>query len=106
MDIAIDFDHTLVDHDKLLPGAKEAVWKLKEAGHYILIHSCNTKGWIEKVLNDNDVPYDYIWSKEDMGKPVCACYIDDRAIHFNGNWKEALDEVEKVRQLRGAGLLF
>lgn len=96
MDIAIDFDSTLVHRDQLLPGAKEAVWKLKREGHYILIHSCNQKKWIEKVLNDNDVPYDYIWSQEDRGKPVCHAYIDDKGVNFNGNWPETLRSLDQL----------
>lgn len=95
--IGVDLDHTLVHIDKPLPGAKEAMQKLKELGHNILIHSCNNVGWIKKVLNDNDIPYDYIWGSEhDLGKPVCAAYIDDKAVAFRGDWEQSLKDVEAL----------
>ncbi len=99
--IAVDFDHTLVDGDRPLPGAKEAMQKLREEGHKIIIHSCNSWEWIKKVLSNNEIPYDYIWnSDDDRGKPVCHAYIDDRAIAFTGNWPETLKEVEKLEERR------
>lgn len=101
--IAVDFDHTLVDRDKPLAGAKEALQKLRDDGHKILIHSCNNHDWIQRVLNNNDMPYDYIWSTEDRGKPVCDVYVDDRAIGFRGNWTETLKDIETMLEIR-AGL--
>lgn len=99
--IAVDFDHTIVDIDKPLPGAKEALEKLKDMGYAIMIHSCNNKGWIQKVLRDNDIPYDYIWdASEDKGKPVCVAYIDDRGVGFNGDWNDAVKQVEDIENRR------
>lgn len=95
--IGIDFDHTIVDGDKPLPGAKEALRKLKDLGYNILIHSCNGSDWIKKVLNNNDIPYDYVWDSDtDKGKPVCTAYIDDRAVAFRGDWDKALADVEAL----------
>lgn len=87
MVIAVDFDGTLVQGDKALPGAKEAVNQLREAGHKILIFSCNRTAWIKRVLEQNDIVIDYIWEGD---KPVCDLYIDDRAIEFKGDWIETL----------------
>lgn len=100
--IAVDFDHTLVCLDKPIPGAKEAMQKLKDMGHNILIHSCNNPEWIRKVLSNNEIPYDYIWgdSEHDKGKPVCAAYIDDRGIGFDGDWDKAIQEVEEMENRR------
>lgn len=88
MVIGVDFDHTLVERDTPLPGAKEAMHALKDAGHTILIHSCNNPEWIRLVLSNNDIPYDGVW--EGHGKPVCDWYVDDRAAHFNGDWPSML----------------
>ena len=96
--VCIDFDHTLVDHDVMLPGAKEAVARLKEAGYAIMIHSCNSKHWIEKVLRDNDVHFDHIW--DGNGKPAVDAYIDDRGVGFDGDWVKATDEVFNMEKRR------
>lgn len=85
--IGVDFDHTLVHGDVPIPGAREAMQALRDAGYKILIHSCNRKEWIERVLNNNDIPYDYVY---DLGKPNCHVFIDDRAVNFSGDWDRTL----------------
>jgi hydroxymethylpyrimidine pyrophosphatase-like HAD family hydrolase len=94
MVIGIDFDGTLVQGKTALPGAREAINILREQGHKILIFSCNRTEWIKKVLNDNDIRYDYIW---DGDKPVCDLYIDDRNIEFKGDWKETVEQALQGR---------
>lgn len=94
MVIGIDFDGTLVQGDKALPGAREAINILREEGHKVMIFSCNNTKWIERVLNANDMVVDYIWGGD---KPVCDLYIDDRAIAFKGDWKDTLAEALKGR---------
>lgn len=93
--IAIDFDHTIVHYDKPIPGAKEALQKLRDSGYYVLIHSCNNRDWIAKVLNTYEIPYDYIYdSAHDIGKPIATWYVDDRAIGFRGDWNAVLEEID------------
>jgi hypothetical protein len=96
--IGIDFDHTIVHGDKPIAGVKDALHKIRDAGHKILIHSCNGSDWIKKVMDQNELPYDYIWnsSEHDKGKPVCAAYIDDRAVAFDGDWDKALQDLHKL----------
>lgn len=89
--VAIDFDGTLVAGNEMLPGAKDALRKLHDAGFYIIIHSCNNPEWIRLVLNNNDVFYDYIW--EDKGKPVAHWYIDDRGVRYDSDWSKTLAEL-------------
>jgi hydroxymethylpyrimidine pyrophosphatase-like HAD family hydrolase len=92
--IGIDFDGTLVQGDKAIEGARDAVNRFREAGHKVLIFSCNNRKWIERVLADNDIRYDYIW---DGDKPVCDIYIDDRNIEFHGKWDETVEKALKGR---------
>lgn len=96
MIICIDFDGTLVDKDKALPGAREVINLIREKGHKVIIHSANKAEWIEKVLNNLNIRYDGIWVSK--GKPQGDCYIDNKAITFT-NWDGTL------KQLRDNGIL-
>lgn len=90
--IAIDFDNTIRNTvtNKPMEGAKDAISLLREKGHKVMIHSCNTKEFIKSWLNDNDIRYDYIWDQ--IGKPVCSFYIDDRNIKFT-DWPQTLSSI-------------
>jgi predicted HAD superfamily phosphohydrolase YqeG len=91
--IAIDFDHTIRDTggtDEPLPGAREAISALREAGHRVIIHSCNDPDHIEQWMNNWDIRFDAIW--KGTGKPVTAVLIDDRGVAFRGDWAATLQE--------------
>lgn len=97
--ISVDFDHVLKRSDNTpCPNAKEGINALREAGHKVLIFSCNSPDFIKKWLNDNDIRYDWVYDPDDdwsHGKPVCDLYLDDRgyAFPYDGDW---LLEVEKI----------
>ena len=85
--IAIDFDHTLVNGDQPIEGARKAINLLREHGHKVVINSCNNLDWIKKVLDNNDIRYDKIYA-EGSSKPIADIYIDDKAYRFT-SWDEA-----------------
>ena len=90
--IAIDFDGVIRDgNNKSYPGVRDAISRLREAGHRIILHSCNNTDFIEKWMFEQDIRYDGIWGK--AGKPVATVYIDDRGYHFR-NWDETLLDME------------
>lgn len=89
--VCIDFDGTLVNMDKALPGAKDAVNLLREAGHRIIIYSANKPEWIAHVLDNNDIRYDRIWDQP--GKPPHDILIDDKGYHFRGSWTQELPDI-------------
>lgn len=98
--LGIDFDLTINNNldiqdgdrfSKPMAHVKEAFTHLKSKGHKILIHSCNRKKWIEEWMAHWDIPYDYIW--DGVGKPNCDWFIDDRAIHFDGDWMNMLNKI-------------
>lgn len=90
--VAIDWDHCLFEHttDSLLPGAKEAVQRIREAGHRVVIFSCNVPSFIREKCQENDLEVDEIYDSH--GKMLATCYIDDRGIAFRGDWKTTCDE--------------
>lgn len=101
--ICVDFDHTLVNIDKPLPGAKEAMQTLRDMGFHIMIYSCNDADWIRKVLNTHDIHYNSIYEGYRDGrayKPACFAYIDDRGVGFDGDWNKAVQEVVGMEQRR------
>lgn len=99
--VAIDWDNTLVDsRQKLLPGAREAIARLRGANHKVIIHSCNKVDWIDKCLNEFGIPIDAIWSGP--GKPLADLYIDDRGYRFpySGDWGNEIDKVMNDDRLK------
>lgn len=104
--IACDFDHTINRNDSKLPderyskpyeGAKDALIKLREDGHKVMIFSCNNPKWIKEWLDHWEIPFDYIW---EGAKPVCDAYIDDRGVGFRGDWKATLKDVNELFEVK------
>lgn len=93
--IAIDLDHTLVEGDKAIKGAKDGINLLREQGHKIIINTCNDLKWAEKVLNNNDIRFDFIWgtNPKHNQKVLADCYLDDKAVRFTGDWGLAVSEI-------------
>jgi len=112
MRLLVDLDGTICinkypELGEVLPGTREALTKLKKAGHYITIYTCRlgvelvpnsinralqVKA-IEKFLKENEIPFDEIYEK--TGKPIADWYIDDRNIEFKYNWKEIAERLLK-----------
>lgn len=100
MRVAVDFDETLVSEDENgelhpCPGAAEAMQSLRSKGHRIIVHTCRIgiamargrgsqeQAFIISTLDLLGIPFDEVW----MGtKLVADCYIDDRAVAYEGNW--------------------
>lgn len=120
MKIAIDFDGVIHGYSKgyqdgdlydpPVPGASEAMKKMKEAGHYLYIFTTRTnkifkkpgdgkdekyqENQIKEYMAKYDIPYDKIWT---FGKPMADLFIDDRAINFAGKWDETLETVANFK---------
>jgi hypothetical protein len=104
--IAVDFDDTLISADEKgrpipLKGGAESLKILRESGFEIVIYSCRTgiaarEGrlheeieWMKEVLDHFEIPFDSIFAGD---KIIADVYIDDRAIHFNGDWEETVSK--------------
>lgn len=104
--LCIDFDDTLYNRSTNEPieGAVEAIRQFKTEGYTILILSSriNPELWGELVkfrkkeiaewLEKYKIPYDKVVAF----KPPADLYIDDKGYRFKGDWKLAVDEIEKL----------
>jgi len=122
--IVVDFDntiHNMGDFKKGDPigepieGAKEALWDLYNSGYDIIVHTCRTAAkstshfdtFLEKTPSEKKdsvfglyewfgvycFPPVTIWFAD---KPWSPVYIDDKAIKFEGNWDDIVDQVKKI----------
>lgn len=118
---AIDIDDTLLNDDvrqddgygKLNSGALDAIKELRSKGYKILIHSTRLNPAIsgqdvqrlrnqaEDALRRRGVQFDEVWIGN--GKPFFDVVIDDRAVHFDGDWKKAVVEAIKLGEHPGSG---
>lgn len=71
-------------------GAKEALERLKQEGHTILIHSCNRANVIAEWMAYFNITYSSIWCG--TGKPVADVYIDDKGLKFE-SWQQTLTKI-------------
>lgn len=108
--VAVDFHGTLADgfidgdHDKPGPpllGAKEAMEAFKAAGYRTVINSVwGDREKIRAWLDANSIPCDYVNETpfgndtDTSGKIDADVYVDDRGLHFNGDWDEAKRKVD------------
>ena len=99
MKMIIDLDGTICSEEKQFSrslaiankGAKEALQKIRDKGHTIIIYSART--WAEYELTidwlkKNNIPFDQLI----LGKPQGDYWIDDRAIEYD-NWEEILKKI-------------
>jgi hypothetical protein len=117
--IVVDFDGVLhwyrkgwMDgsiYDKPTPGAQDAMEQLLEAGFNVVIFSTRALDRIVKGVKEEGqhkdmvvwlAKYNFpeglqIWTEQ--GKPMGIAYIDDRAVRFNGIWRDALQEAMTLK---------
>jgi len=103
---AIDFDDTLVSENdgKMIPGAREALTYLKKAGWRIVIWTHRSDlDKVEAALKKFKIPYDHINEDPEHDGPGASrkvyfnVTVDDKAIPFNGNWANVVNEMENRR---------
>jgi hypothetical protein len=104
--VAVDFDLTLVDDEwNLLPGAREAMQYLKDSGWQVIVWTAQPDvDPVRAVLETNGVPFDSINENPRTDhvpysrKIEFHATVDDKAIHFNGDWRGVLSELDKRRK--------
>ena len=112
--ICIDFDGVIAKYDvwkgsgkfgEPIEGVQATMERLKEEGWTIIIHT--TRGetaLIERYLEKHNIPYHHInYNPSNFflncsdQKPLADVYLDDRAIQFNGDWKEAYEQIAEFK---------
>jgi uncharacterized HAD superfamily protein len=100
MQIIIDLDGTICTEEKTFSrslakpkeDAIESVNSLYNLGHTIIIYTART--WMEfEMTTDWLKRYNVKYHQLYMGKPVGDIWIDDRALNFNNNWKDILNQI-------------
>ena len=99
MKVIVDLDGTICTEEKQFSrclavvnqGAREALQKIKDNGHTIIIYSART--WAEYELtidwlNKNKIQFDQLI----LGKPQGDYWIDDRAIKYD-NWESIIKRI-------------
>ena len=110
--VGIDFDNTLVHYESgmaafgdvgpTFPGAVAFLRALGEVGIRVRIFSARAsdargKRTIEEWVRQNQLE-DVVESVTHEKLPEMAVIVDDRAIHFDGNYRAILKEI--IRRLR------
>lgn len=103
MIVAVDFDDTLCDSSNIkegkqmgepIPGAIAAMKELKGKGYIVVVHTVrgDRPKHVEDWLKYYGCPFDVVTNI----KVPAMVYIDDRALRFNGDWLDTLDELDAL----------
>ena len=84
--------------DPPVPGIREAIQEVRQAGYEVLVCStrcANTQGFgaVKIYLAEHDIEVDGIR----VDKPPAICYIDDRAICFDGKPETLLGKIQTFK---------
>lgn len=104
--IAFDFDAVISQYHGFaglehtgepIPEVVEAIRRLKELGHIVIVNSTRSTELIKEYCNKYHIPIDYInenpmFPDATGSKPVANVYVDDRALCFSGQSAEMLVE--------------
>lgn len=84
--------------DPPVPGIKEAIDHIRDAGYRVVVVSTRCRSFggqyaISKWLRENRIEVDNISAE----KPPAVCYIDDRALTFDGHPETLLERIVNFR---------
>lgn len=105
--LAVDLDETIIQSDtqEVIPGAVDALRKLKELGWDIIIWTCrgDTDTNVPEILERHGVPYDAIndnlpYVNGHSRKIVFDAVVDNKNVDFHDGWESVVRELEKRRE--------
>lgn len=114
--IAIDFDGVIhayskgwqdgTIYDPPIKGVREAMESLRKKFWVMvfstratprLVNGVDQKGQADEIreyLTRHKIPCDQVYTG--YGKPLCKLLVDDNVYRFEGNWDEALNDIEEL----------
>lgn len=99
--VAVDIDGVVAAYDgNYRPGiigeptdeGRVLLEMLRAEGYSVTLHSTRPVDIVEDWLRDNAIVVDNVSAT----KPPAVAYVDDRAIRFNGNAQEVVDQVKDL----------
>ncbi len=100
--IAIDFDGVINKYDgwkgyehfdKPLPGARGFLEELQKRGYEVVIHTARNMQHVEMWFEENGMSH--LIERVSNHKPPAIAYVDDRAVRFNGNYAQTLEDIKE-----------
>lgn len=84
--------------DSVVPGIQSAINSLRQEGYEVVVVStrCATPegmGAVRRYLRDNHIVVDEVMKE----KPPAICYVDDRAICFDGNAETLVEKIKAFK---------
>lgn len=83
--------------DEVVPGIKEVIDELRDSYKVVVVSTrCASpygRGAVRRYLRDNGIVVDDVMSE----KPPAICYIDDRAICFDGDADSLMGKIKNFR---------
>ncbi len=101
-DLYIDFDDTIHDTKNVSEGHKmgqptagavNAVRYLSRSYRIIVFTVRGDQPYIKDWLRHFNIPFDAVTNV----KGPAVAYVDDKAVHFDGNWNRVIQEVQSGR---------
>lgn len=109
--VCVDWDDTLVPgvwpdwSDRWLPGAVESLYDLALIAE-VSIFSARINNSYENVVKMRHIldsqGLQHVNINNSHGKPGASLFIDDRALHFAGDWESTLVEAKRRLGIPGA----
>lgn len=84
--------------DPPVPGITQVIKELRGLGYKVVIHStrCSSERGKDAILRWLD-KYDIAVDDVSETKPSAVCYVDDRAIRFDGNTKNLVRQITEFK---------
>lgn len=84
--------------DPPVPGIREAIQGIRESGYCVVVVSTRCRSAygmsaVRRYLRDNEIVVDDVMRE----KPPAICYIDDRAICFDGHPETLLEKITSFK---------